>query len=306
MTPGFVDTHIHGFGGFDTSDGNKNGIISMAEGLAACGVAAFCPTTMTISRDNVFKAFDAVMNAKDELENGDREQPFARILGIHLEGPFLSPERSGVQGLDHLETPEDGSDLIDELENRFPGLLKIIDIAPELPGSIGFIRKYSGRYVLSIAHTNCDYDTAVEAIDAGVTSVTHLLNAMPPVDKRAPGVFCAAMDRGIYVEVICDGIHVQAPVLRLIFNSFDEDKIIVISDSMRGAGMPDGEYYLGDVKVICKGGRTYYGPGGNLAGSVTDMTEEYNVLTAAGIPEDKVIKAMCSNPLKRLGCLNIH
>ena len=302
MISGFVDTHIHGCFGSDTSDGDKAGIINMARKLPGADVTKFCPTTMTISEDAVYRAFEAVYEAREVLDaGGDQEAQYANILGVHLEGPFLSPARSGVQGTEHLIDPCDGYGLIDGIEERFPGLLKIIDIAPEMPGAMEFIRRYKDRYVLSIAHTDCDYDTAMEAFEAGATSVTHVLNAMPPIDKRAPGVFCAAMDSGAYVEVICDGIHVEAPVLRLIFRAIDEDRIIVVSDSMRGAGMPDGEYLLGDIPVKTYNGRTYFGPGGNLAGSVTDMSKEYEFLRSIGIPEDKIVKAMCINPLRRLG-----
>ena len=297
VLPGFVDTHIHGFGGADTSDGDTDGIIHMARELVKRGVTSFCPTTMTMSYDRIYKAFDAVSEAMKILRNDS--VPHARILGIHLEGPFLSPERTGVQGKDSLTSPD--IEFIEQLEEKYPGLLKIIDIAPEIEGSRGFIDHFKDRYCLSIAHSNADYDTANNAFKNGVRSVTHVLNAMPPIDKRAPGIVCAAFDSDAYVELISDGIHVQSPVIRMIYKAVRPDRIVTISDSMRGAGMPDGTYRLGDTDVICKNGRTYYGEGGGLAGSVTDLMSEYRLLKSSGVDESMIIRSLSVNPCERIG-----
>ena len=183
----------------------------------------------------------------------------------------------------------------------FPGLLRIIDVAPELDGGIDFIREYSDRYVISLAHTQADYDKACEAFEAGAGSVTHILNAMNPCLKRDPGILGAVFDNGnIYCEIICDGIHIAPPVLRMLFELIPEERIIVISDSMRGAGMPDGIYKLGDADVTVKKGRTYYGPSGGLAGSVTNMGQEYERLLDFGIQPSKALMACVENPLSRL------
>lgn len=302
VLPGFVDTHIHGCFGSDTSDLTSDSIVNMALNLPRFGVTSFCPTTMTMSCDKIYKAFDSVAEAITKLSSMNR--PYARILGVHLEGPFLSPQMSGVQGREDLILPKDGFEIIDKIENDHPGLLKIIDIAPELEGSEEFIQRYKDRYVLSIAHSMCDYDLAVRSISSGIKSVTHVLNAMVSIDKRAPGVACAAFDTGSYVEVICDGTHIMPPVLRVIFKSAGKDRTIVISDSMRGAGMPDGEYLLGDTLVKCENGRTYFGEDKRLAGSVSNLFDEYLLLKDSGIEHDQIVRSLTINPLNRIGSKN--
>ncbi len=298
--PAFVDTHIHGAFGVDTCDFSVDGIVTLAKRLPEFGVAAFCPTTMTIGEDVIYKSFDAVSKATEILES--TSEPYAKILGVHLEGPFLSPERAGVQDQSAIVYPKDGYRIIENLKSNFPGLLKIIDIAPELDGAMEFIKEYSKDYVLSLAHTDCDYDTACKAFECGAGSVTHLLNAMNPCSKRNPGVLGAAFDnKDVFCEIICDGIHIDKTILRMLFTLLDEDRIIIVSDSMRGAGMPDGIYKLASADVEVSNGRTYYGTSRGLAGSVTNLSEEVKRLKSFGIDMTKIIKASSVNPLKRLG-----
>ena len=300
--PLFIDTHIHGAFGEDVSDASADGIVKIARMLPSVGVRAFCPTTMTIPEDQILRVFDAVQEAKKRLE--DEGGTYADILGVHLEGPFMSPNKAGVQNKDCCISPSKAGPLVDRIGKEYPDLLKIIDVAPELEGGIDFIREYSGKYVISLAHTEADYDTACEAFEAGAVSVTHILNAMNSCTKRDPGILGAVFDnKDIFCEVICDGIHISPPVIRMLFNLIPEDRIIVISDSMRGAGMPDGTYKLGDADVLVKGGRTYYGPAGNLAGSVTNMSEEAQRLICFGIDPVKVRLACVENPLLRLNIM---
>lgn len=295
--PGFIDTHIHGSFGSDTSDGSPEAIRTMASRLPEFGVAAFCPTTMTTGIDVIRKAFEATSEVADSQNRGE-----AQILGIHLEGPFMSPEMAGVQNADCCIPPSRAMAIVDALEADFPGLMKIIDLAPELDGGMEFIRKASGRYVVSLAHSEADYETAMRAFGEGATSVTHILNAMKSFGKRFPGIPAAVCDNGkIYAEIICDGYHIEAPMLRMMFRLIDPDHMIIISDAMRGAGMPDGVYKLADADVEVRGGRTYYGPGGNLAGSVTNLAQEAHRLYSFGIPMDSIIRALTINPLRRLG-----
>ena len=300
--PQFVDTHIHGAFGEDVSDASCEGIIKMARRLPEFGVKAFCPTTMTISEDNIMSCFEAVCNAKTKLEEEGGE--YADILGVHLEGPFMSPNKAGVQNKEYCISPKDAGRIVDRIEQNFPGMLRIVDIAPELEGAIDFIKSYKDRYVISLAHTEADYDTACEAFAAGAKSVTHILNAMNPCTKRDPSILGAVFDnKDVYAEVICDGIHISPPVLRMLFAMLPEEKIIVVSDSMRGAGMPDGLYKLADADVSVRDGRTYYGKGGNLAGSVTNMAQEASRLLSFGIAPEKVLLACTDNPMRRLGIL---
>ncbi len=297
VTPGFIDTHIHGSFGADTSDGSLEKIITMCERLPEFGVAAFCPTTMTESESVIDSALHAVSEARKLPGRGG-----ALILGVHLEGPFMSPEMAGVQDAASCISPADAAPVIDRFESRYPGLIRIIDVAPELEGGIDLIRLMADRYVMSLAHTSAGYDKAIEAFDAGATSVTHILNAMNAMGKRSPGVPGAVFDRNdVFVEMICDGIHIAPPIIRMMFKMIPEDRMIVVSDAMRGAGMPDGIYKLAEADVEVRGGRTYYGPEGGLAGSVTNLAQEAARLYSYGIDRETIIKAMTVNPLRRLG-----
>lgn len=291
-----IDTHIHGAFGFDISDGISDDIISLARKLKSKGIDAFCPTTMTMPVYRIFKAFEAVSIAKDKLN----KELDSDILGINLEGPFLSSDYSGVQNSSDLLSPDEGFKLIESLEQEFPDLLLIINIAPELPGAIDFIKEYKDRYSISLAHTNCDYDIAMEAFDSGANSVTHTLNAMKDTTKRNPGVLGAAFDSNAYTEFISDGIHISPTVLKMMFKTINQDRIIVISDSMRGTYMPEGTYKLGEANVLVKDGRTYYGPTGGLAGSVVLLPDQLDRLRSYGISEDTIIKSTTINPLRRL------
>lgn len=298
VVPGFIDSHIHGALGSDTSDGNPDGILNMASYLASCGVCAFCPTTMSLSQFRLEQVLQSVRQAR--LLERNSEAGYAHILGVHLEGPMLSPSKAAAQDVNTFMDLFEGIKLINSLETDYPGLIRIISFAPELPGGNRFIDSFKDKYSLSLAHTDCDYSCAVQAFKLGADSVTHVLNAMGEISKRSPGVPSAAVDCGSYTEIICDGLHIEPPVLRILFKLIEEDKAVIISDAMRGAGMPDGEYVLGDISVAVRNNRTYFGSGGNLAGSVTNLASEYKVLLDSGIDRTRVIRAMTVNPLKRM------
>ncbi len=302
MNPKYIDTHIHGAFGFDTSDGNADELVLMAKQLPKLGVKAFCPTTMTIPVDQIFRVFDSVAKAKDILSKSD--DLYADILGIHLEGPFMSPLMAGVQDSSCCINPSEAFSVVDKLEAEYPGLMKIIDIAPELDGGLEFISEYKDKYCISLAHTTANYDVACKAFEVGARSVTHLMNAMNPCLKRDPGILGALVDfPDVYSEIICDGIHIDPAYLRLLFKLLRNDRIVVISDSMRGSGMPDGKYKLADVDVEVKNGRTYYGTNGGLAGSVTYMDEEARRLIEFGMTEEQVHLSCLINPLCRLNIM---
>lgn len=292
-TPCFIDSHIHGAFGADCSDLTSSAISCIASKITSKGVVAFCPTTMTIAEKDIYRAFSSINSAQDELSDSDAE-----ILGVHLEGPLLNSDFCGVQDKSLCINPSDAFNLIDSIESLYPGLLKIIDIAPEQEGAIEFIKTFSPSYIISLAHTASDYEMASKAFDAGASRVTHILNAMNGCEKRAPGIVGASFDNDhVFCEIICDGIHIDPSVLRMLFKLYGEDRTIVISDSMRGCGMPDGEYLLGSAKVEVKNGRTYYGSNKGLAGSVTDLASEYKKLISIGIPAKQVVKSMTINVL---------
>ena len=302
VTPGFIDTHIHGAFGYDTGDHDAKGVCEMAYKLATVGTAAFCPTTMTISVEDIFKCCDSVFEAKKLLKESSR--PHSEILGIRLEGPVFNPKKCGVQDPANCISAKEGIELISELDSRYPGLIKIIDISPELQGSLDLIDKFKDRFVFSLAHTDADHDVAQEALLRGAKSITHALNAMQPILKRATGVLGAAIDTGSYIEVISDLHHIDKAMLRLLYSDVFENKVITISDSMRGALMPDGIYDLGGTDVEVRGGRTYYGEGRDLAGSVTFLSEEFRNLMNIGVDAKRCVDSLTVNALRRMSLEN--
>lgn len=296
--PGFVDTHIHGSFGFDVSDGRAEDILSLAELLPSVGVSDFLPTLMTLDENGILKACDAVAEAKESLS--ETCGAYADILGIRLEGPFLNPAMSGAQKTENIVSSDKFAGIIEKVEKEYPGLLKMIDIAPELEGAGDIVKEYKDRYVFSLGHSGSDYEDSMRFFKDGGNSLTHALNAMRPCLKREPGPLGAAFDNpDTFVEVICDGIHVDQTVLRMLFKLF-EGRIVVISDAMRAAGMPDGFYDLGGTRVESRGGRTYFGSEGNLAGSVTNLAQEAERLYSYGIGRYSIINALTVTPLKRL------
>ena len=296
--PGYFDSHIHGSFGFDVSDGNAEDNVSLAKSLSAFGVSGFLPTLMTLDEERILKAAEAVSDAKRKLSDFDGS--YADIAGLRLEGPFLNSSRAGVQNPGSLVPSDRFARIVERVESEYPGLIKMIDIAPELEGAMDLLREYKDRYVISLAHSDSDYEKASEFFANGGNSLTHALNAMNPCLKREPGPLGAAFDAPeSYIEVICDGIHVDKTVLRMLFKLF-EDRVIVVSDAMRAGAMPDGVYDLGGISVESRGGRTFFGPDGNLAGSVTNAAREAEILFSYGIPPVQVIKSLTHTPRKRL------
>ena len=291
LIPGFIDLHVHGAMGADTSDGDIESLKKISSYLASKGVTSFCPTTMMIPKEDVIR----VLLAADHFR---REEPEgASMIGVRLEGPFLSTEKCGVQNTDHALLPS--ADFVREILNGFPeDLISIIDIAPELEGAGAFVSEMKGRYVLSAAHTASTYACCKEAIKAGVTHATHLFNAMNPLSHHEPGSVGALLeDPGVTCELICDGMHVHPAVLKIALAVLGSDRAVVVSDAMRAAGMPDGDYDLGGKMVHVTSGRTDLGDG-RLAGSTTDIHAEFLNLLRLGIPLETALKSCTLNPAK--------
>lgn len=296
--PGFFDSHIHGSFGYDVSDGRSGDIVRLARKLPSFGVSDFLPTLMTLDEDRILKAAEAVSEAQNVLWASDHA--YAEISGIRLEGPFLNHLKAGVQNPECLVSADKFIIIVERIEKEFPGLIKLIDIAPELDGAMDIVSEYKGRYVMSLAHSDCDYGRTMEFFANGGSSLTHALNAMRDCLKRDPGPLGAAFDcPDSYIEVICDGFHIDKTVLRMLFKLF-ENRIIVVSDSMRAGGMPEGSYDLGGTVVKVAGGRTYFGPSGNLAGSVTNLAQEAYRLFSYGVPKEAIINSLVLAPRKRL------
>ncbi len=294
VIPGLVDLHIHGARNADFSDGDREGLIRMGRWLAQNGVTGFAPTSMTLPYETLSKAF-----ATGRQAAGERAEGCARILGIHMEGPFFSKEKKGAQNEENLHLPD--YDFFHGLYEVSGGLLKIVDVAPELEGAEEFCRRAHEICRVSVAHTNAGYEDAAKAFEAGARHVTHLFNAMPGLHHRRPGVIGAAAEReDVVAELICDGQHVHPSVIRLAFRLFP-GRICMISDALRCCGMPDGEYELGGQRVYLQGNLAKL-KDGTIAGSATNLYDCLRTTIAAGVPAEEAIRAATIIPAGELGC----
>ena len=294
VVPGFVDVHIHGCAGADTCDGTRESLETMARFLLSHGVTSFCPTTMTTGRDVMEQA---LLAAKDVMEHPVEEG--ARVVGVNMEGPFISKERKGAQKEEDILAPD--LELFRHFWEMSGGIIRLVDIAPEQPGGLEFAREASKLCTVSIAHTTADYCQAKAAFDSGITHATHLFNAMSGLNHRAPGVVGAVLeDQRVRGELICDGFHIHPSVLRTAFQALG-DRALVISDSMRANGMPEGEPFdLGGQMVTVREGKATL-EDGTLAGSVSNLHQEVKNLVSFGIPFPQAVKAATLIPARAIG-----
>lgn len=225
----------------------------------------------------------------------------ATLIGINMEGPFISLEKKGAQNPAYIHAPDVG--MFQRLQQKAKGMIKLVDIAPEENGGIAFIEELGSEVTISLAHTTADYDTAKEAFEKGAKQVTHLYNAMPPFSHRAPGVIGAACDNEkVMVELIADGVHSHASVVRTTFKMFGDERIIFISDSMMACGLLDGQYSLGGQDVTVRGNLATLTENGAIAGSVTNLMNcMKNAVQNMNIPLESAIKCATINPARAIG-----
>ena len=292
VIPGLTDVHFHGAVGHDFSDGDAEGLQAMADYELSRGVTQICPAGMTLLEEQLVKV---CQNAADHRKNS---KSGSMLCGVNLEGPFLSYAKKGAQNGDWLHAPDVA--MLRRLENASEGLVKLVSVAPEEPGALEFIREVADEVTVSIAHTTADYDTASAAFQAGARQVTHLFNAMPGFTHRAPGVVGAAFDADCKVELICDGVHIHPAMVRAVFQLFGPKRVILISDTMRAAGMSDGAYTLGGQDVNVKGKLATLADG-TIAGSVTDLMNCMKTAVSFGIPLEDAVRAAAVNPAKAIG-----
>ena len=295
VIPGLVEVHSHGNSGADFSDGDYEGLKAMAKFFAQCGATSFAPASMTLPYDVLSKAFATAKQLKEEAPEGH-----SRIMGIQMEGPYFSYAKRGAQNPDYLKDPD--FDGFKKLYDDCDGLVRIVDIAPELPGAAEFVAKAKDLCTVSIAHTDSDYDHAKAAVDAGVTHLTHLYNAMPAIHHRNPGVIPACVENeNVQAEIICDGYHIHPASVRLAFAMF-KNRMVLVSDSGRCAGQPEGyQFDLGGQMAEIRGGVA------KLVGSETIACSASNLWTCLrntiswGVPEEEAVRAASYNPAKALG-----
>ena len=294
VIPGLIDVHTHGNSGADFSDGDYEGLKKMAAYSAKNGITGFAPPSMTLPYEVLEKAFATGKRLTEETPAG-----CARLLGIHMEGPYFSEAKKGAQNGAYLKNPD--FEGFHALYEGCGGLVRIVDVAPELPGTEEFVQKASKLCTVSVAHTDSDYEHAKAAFQLGATHLTHTFNAMPPISHRNPGVIpAAAENRHVRAELICDGKHVHPSVVRLAFALFGGERMILISDSLRCCGMPEGQYELGGQQILLKDGLARL-LDGTVAGSVTNLFDGMVNAIRFGIPEADAIRAASFNPACALG-----
>jgi len=298
VVPGLIDLHFHGAMGEDICDGSEEALRTIARFEASEGVTAICPAMLTLPVGHLKDVLRMAARMRGELrESADT----ADLVGLNMEGPFISPVKKGAQNGDYI-LPCDAA-LCREFHEASEGLLKIIGLAPEESAAFeDYIREVSPFVRVSLAHTNADYDTALRAIRAGARHAVHLCNAMPEMTHRAPGVIGAVLDSpAVYGELICDGNHVHPSMVRALFTAMGS-RICLISDSLRAAGMGDGIIDLGGQDVRVEGTRATLVDGGNLAGSVTPLTKCLAIaVREMGVPLEAAVRAATENPAKVLG-----
>ena len=290
--PGLTDIHFHGCVGYDFCDGTAEAISKMADYEASVGVTTIVPATMTLSEDRLM----TICKAAASYDNAHG----AILCGINMEGPFIAESKKGAQNGKYIHKPD--AAMFDKLNQASGNMVKLIAIAPEVEGAMEFIKAKKGEVVLSLAHTATDYDTAREALENGASHMTHLYNAMNPFTHRAPGPIAAAAEsKTCEAELICDGVHIHPAVVRVTFQMFSDDRIILISDSMMATGMPDGQYALGGQDVFVKGNLATL-KDGTIAGSTTNLMDcVRTVVKKMGISLESAVKCAAVNSAKSVG-----
>lgn len=294
VMPGLIDMHIHGCGGADTGDATPEALETMSQTLVKNGVTSFCPASMTLSFEELTKIFANIDAMKDKVGG-------AYIHGANMEGPYIAISKKGAQNPLYVRNPD--KEEFKKLYEGCNGAIRVVDIAPECDGGDEFIKEIQPICPVSIAHTDAGYDEAVHAIELGVRHITHLFNAQSGLHHRKPGVVGAAFDvgraNGVRAELICDGFHIHPATLRIAFREMGEDGTVIISDSMKAAGCPDGDYDLGGQPVYVRDGKALLADG-TIAASTSNVYKELKNVISFGIPEKQAVKSATINPAKAI------
>lgn len=294
ILPGLIDMHIHGCAGHDTGEATPEALEAMSQCLVKRGVTSFCPTSMTLSFEELQSIFRNVASSKETVTG-------AYIHGVNMEGPYIAMSKKGAQNGAYVRNPD-----AEEFKRLFEdcgGAIKVVDIAPETEGAKEFVEQIQPICPVSVAHTAADYDEACAAFDWGVRHVTHLYNAQSGLTHRAPGVVGAVFDStrryGVRAELICDGFHIHPAALRIAFAQLGEDNSVIVSDSMCAAGHVDGEYDLGGQTVYVRDGKALL-EDGTIAASTSNVYEELKNVIRFGIPVKQAIKSATINPARAI------
>lgn len=300
LVPGFVDIHMHGGAGLDVMRSALSDLPRLHRFLAGHGVTAYFPTTVAAPLDETCRALDRLAEAIERRDVYGDDIPRARPAGIHLEGPFLSHKRRGVHPQEYLLSPT--VEIFEQLWQAARGHVRMMTIAPELPGAVEVIAEAARRNVLvSIGHSDAQLDAAQAAIRAGARHATHTFNAMRPLDHRDPGILAEVLtNTRLSADIIADGIHVAPEVVKLFLRAKGIENSVLITDAISATGMPDGTYQLGPIQVEVRNGKCT--SGGNLAGSVLTMERAIrNVQEFAGWSLQEAVHAATLNPVQAAG-----
>lgn len=294
VIPGLVDIHTHGNSGHDFSDGDYEGLKTMAAYYARNGITSFAPASMTLPEDVLARAYETAVRLNAEQPSG-----CAVLRGIQMEGPFFSASKKGAQNAEYLRAPD--AAMFRRLQETAHGLIRVADVAPEEPGGIEYVREVSRHCRVSLAHTAADYETARAAFSAGASHVTHLFNAMPPLLHRAPGVIGAACENGnVTAELIGDGLHVHPSAVRMAYRAFGAERLCLISDSLSCCGCANGVYYVGGQEVFLDGAIARLADG-TIAGSANNLFGILKRTVAMGVPTPDAVRMATNNPAKVIG-----
>ena len=295
ISPGFVDVHIHGYLGADASDGDIAGLRTMSMGILRNGVTSFLPTTMTIPWSDLEQALDCIRSLIPETQSPCYSG--AEILGCHAEGPFINPKKKGAQAEEAILPPDADKVL------PYSDLIRLITIAPEMPGALSLIKALSKKMTVSVGHTDADYDTVLQALQAGANHFTHLFNAMTGLNHRSPGVVGAALTELSWSELIADTFHVH-PALFPMLHQCIGDHLVLITDCTRAGGLGDGEYELGGQPIFVKGIACRLSDG-TIAGSVLKMNEAVrNYRDHAHVSMCEAVACASAHPAASIGLMD--
>jgi N-acetylglucosamine-6-phosphate deacetylase len=289
LSPGFIDIHIHGSGGADVMDATPHALETISSSLLQTGTTSFLATTMTMSQKKIDAALHNVTTCVSKVSG-------AKIAGIHLEGPFINPEKHGAQDQKYIRDADFA------LIEPYLEQIRMITIAPEMPGVEEFIRYLSKNHphiILSIGHSDASFEQSKESFVWGISHATHLFNAMNPYHHRKPGIVGAVFDSAVTCDIIADMVHTHPSVLKLV-HQLKQDRLVLITDAMRAGCMKNGHYDLGGQKVTVEEGKAVL-QDGTLAGSVLKMNEALrNMTKASDMTRIEAVNAVTKIPARKL------
>ena len=300
VVPGFVDVHIHGAGGHDVMEATHAALDCITSTVARHGTTSILATTVTAPVDETCKSLEGIAQYIRSHEQQENTGLAAEILGIHLEGPFISKTRRGVHPSDSITRPS--IEILDKFRAASDGLIRILTVAPEIPGALDLIRAaVTNGIVAAIGHTDADYEQARAAIQAGARHAVHFYNAMRPFSHRDPGVIGAVLtEPDVTAEIIADGVHVAGPAIQVLLGTKGFDTVLLASDGTAATGMPDGNFRLGNFEVTVKDG-VCRNSEGKLAGSTLTLDRALRYIVSLGVPLIDALRMATILPARRLG-----